>query len=190
MRIGDVLFLVGTPARIAVAVTAIEIRPPRVIPPDRLPFRHGVFGEAIAQVAHRVADAIGEFAVARQGCLGKKKEVDCLSMMGALQLMKGDTAAAVDAFKLALTSEHGMGEAEKALRYELAMAYEQANDPGRALAQYLKVQQIDGGYREVQSMVDRLVGETTPVEDDAPPPPKGGPPRGGAPAGARKVGYL
>ena len=37
-----------------------------------------------------IDDAIGEFEVARQGCVGKKKEVDCLTMMAMLQGMKGD----------------------------------------------------------------------------------------------------
>ena len=32
-----------------------------------------------------IDDAIGEFDVARQGCVGKKNELDCLTMIGMLQ---------------------------------------------------------------------------------------------------------
>ena len=42
---------------------------------------------------------IGEFTVARQGCVGKKKELDCLTMIGMLHGMKGEHAAAVKRFK-------------------------------------------------------------------------------------------
>lgn len=96
---------------------------------------------------------------------------------------------AVDAFLQALTSEHSTGEVEKATRFELATAYEGAGQPGRALAQYLKVQASDASYRDVGSMVDRLSAIAVP-EDDPPgggPPPRRGP-GGGAPS--RKVGYV
>jgi pilus assembly protein FimV len=136
-------------------------------------------------------DAISEFTIARKGCVGKKKEIDCLSMAGMLHVMKGDFPMAVDAFMQALTSEHASGEVEKATRFELGMAYEGAGQPGRALAQFLKVQASDPSYREVGAMVDRLSAIAVPEED--PPvggvqvPKKGGPPAGGS---SRKVGYV
>ncbi len=135
-------------------------------------------------------DAISEFTIARKGCVGKKKEIDCLTMVGMLQVMKGDYPLAVDAFMQALTSEHSSGEVEKATRFELAMAYEGAGRPGRALAQYLKVQASDASYREVGAMVDRLSAIAVPEEDPpsgGAPPKKGGPPSGGT---SRKVGYV
>jgi tetratricopeptide (TPR) repeat protein len=140
-----------------------------------------------------IDDAVGEFTIARKGCLGKRKEIDCLSMIGMLQVARGEVAAAIDAYQQGLTSDHARGDVEKSLRYELAVAYEAANQAGRALGQFLKVQALDGNYREVASAVERLSAITVP-EDDAPPPPK--PPTGGgaggAPArgGARKVGYV
>ena len=82
---------------------------------------------------------------------------------------------------------------EKSLRYELAVAYEAANQSGRALGQYLKVQAIDGAYRDVANAVERLSAITVPEEEEAPlPPPKppGGGGSGGGPARARKVGYV
>ncbi|MDP3234585.1 MAG: tetratricopeptide repeat protein [Myxococcales bacterium] len=141
-------------------------------------------------------DAISEFTIARKGCVGKKKEIDCLTMAGMLQVMKGDYPLAVDSFMQALTSEHSSGEVEKATRFELGMAYEGAGQPGRALTQYLKVQATDPSYREVGAMVDRLSAIAVPEDDPTtggggPPPKKGGPPAGGAPpATSRKVGYV
>ncbi len=135
-----------------------------------------------------VDDAIGEFTIARKGCLGKRKEIDCLSMIGMLQVSRGETNAAIDAYQQGLASDHAKGDVEKSLRYELAVAYEAANQAGRALNQYLKVQALDGKYRETASAVERLSATTVPEEDPPPPPPKGG---GAAPrAGARKVGYV
>lgn len=136
-----------------------------------------------------IDDAVSEFTIARKGCIGKKKEVDCLTMVGLLQVMKGDFPMAIDAFLQALTSEHSVGDVEKATRFELASAYEGAGQPGRALAQYLKVQASDGAYRDVGVMVERLSAIAVPEED---PPGGGPPPRRGGPGGApsRKVGYV
>lgn len=136
-----------------------------------------------------IDDAISEFTIARKGCVGKKKEVDCLTMAGLLQVMKGDYPMAIDAFLQALTSEHATGEVERATRFELAQAYEGAGQAGRALSQYLKVQAQDPGYRDVGSHVDRLSAIAVPEEDPQPPTGGGGPKKpGGAPS--RKVGYV
>jgi tetratricopeptide (TPR) repeat protein len=139
-----------------------------------------------------IDDAIGEFKVAQQGAIGKRKEVDCLSMMAALQMMKGDSTSAIDSYLSALANEHaGTPEVEKALRYELAGVYETAGSLGKALSQFMKVKTIDGNYREVDANVARLSEQASP-EDDAPaaaPKKKGGGGQGSAPA-SRKVGYL
>lgn len=130
-------------------------------------------------------DAIGEFSIARKGCLGKRKEIDCLSMIAMLEAGRGNFDAAIDASLQALQSEHATGDVEKSLRYELAAAYEGASQAGRALAQYLKVQALDGGYRDVAGNVERLAAVAVPEDDVPPPKPPVG--RGG---GARKVGYV
>ncbi len=140
-----------------------------------------------------IDDAVGEFTIARKGCLGKRKEIDCLSMIGMLQVARGEVTAAIDAYQQGLASDHAKGDVEKSLRYELAVAYEAANEVGKALNQFLKVQSLDGKYRQVAAAVERLSAIAVP-EDDMPPPPKpqGGGGAGGAPArgGARKVGYV
>ncbi|MDX2009770.1 MAG: tetratricopeptide repeat protein [Myxococcaceae bacterium] len=136
-----------------------------------------------------IDDAISEFTIARKGCVGKKKEIDCLTMAGLLQVMKGDYPMAIDAFLQALTSEHSTGEVERATRFELAQAYEGAGQAGRALAQYMKVQAQEPGYRDVGSHVERLSAIAVPEEDPQPPSGGGGPKKGG-PGASRKVGYV
>lgn len=131
-------------------------------------------------------DAVGEFTIARKGCQGKRKEIDCLTMIGMLQSMKGDFAAAVDALLQGLASEHSRGDTEKALRYELGMAYESGGQNGKALGQFLKVQALDDRFREVAEVVTRLSAITAPEDDGEPAAPTQKPPRGGA----RKVGYV
>ncbi len=118
-------------------------------------------------------DGIGEFTVARQGCVGKKKEVDCLTMIGLLHTMKGDHAAAVESFKEALGSEHSTGEVLKALEFELGAVQEAMGDNGRALYHFQKVAKLDPGYREVSAIVARLSAVTRPVEDPVLPKPRG-----------------
>ncbi len=133
-----------------------------------------------------IDDAVGEFSIARKGCIGKRKEVDCLSMIGMLQVQRGDITAAVDAYRQALATEFARADVEKSLRYELAVAYEAGAQGGKALWQYLKVQELDAGYRDVQAHVARLSEQVAP-EDDEPPPR----PPSSRPGGARKnVGYV
>ena len=137
-------------------------------------------------------DAIGEFQVAREGCLGKKKEVDCLTMSAMLQGMKGDWAGAVQSLKLALGTEHAFGEMQKALTYELGQAQDSAGESGKALFHFQKVAEMDATYRDVAERVSRLEGQVSPEEDLLSGPARGvakGAPRTGA-AAARKVGYL
>ena len=132
-----------------------------------------------------VDDAIGEFTIARQGCAGSRKEIDCLNMLAMLQSMRGDFAAAVAALQEALGTEHASGETELALRFELAVAYESSGEQGKALGQFLRVQQVNPGYRDASARVEQLSQVASPEED---PPPEAKPrARGG---GARKVGYV
>jgi tetratricopeptide (TPR) repeat protein len=140
-----------------------------------------------------VEDAIAMFEVARKGCIGKRKELDCLTMIALLEGMRGDWGKAVDAYRQALASEHAVGPTLVALRYDLGAAYESAGAPGRALHQYLKVAEQDPDHRDVKRLVTKLSAMTEP-EDDGPSPPRAGPsatPDGtNAGSRSRKVGYL
>lgn len=139
-----------------------------------------------------IDDAIGEFKVARQGCVGKKKEVDCLTMQAMLQSMKGDLEGAIESYRAALVNETAVGDTELALRYELASAHESAGNLGKALGHLIRVQEANPNYRDVAMRVEMLSASASPEEDAPPPPPKprggGGP--GGAAAQARKAGFA
>jgi tetratricopeptide (TPR) repeat protein len=139
-----------------------------------------------------VDDAIAMFDVARRGCAGKRKELDCLTMIALLEGMRSHWDKAVDAYRQALASEHALGPTLVALLYDLGATYESAKAPGRALFQYLKVAELDPDHRDVQRLVARLSKVAQP-EDDGPAPPTGASPSpDGPPAGSRtrKVGYL
>jgi tetratricopeptide (TPR) repeat protein len=140
-----------------------------------------------------VEDAIAMFDVARKGCVGRRKELDCLTMIALLEGMRGHWEKAVAAYRQALASEHASGPTLVALRYDLGAAYESAKEPGRALSQYLKVAEMDPDHRDVQKLVARLSKVAEPV-DDGPEPTRGGPAStpDGPPSGSRtrKVGYL
>ncbi len=137
-------------------------------------------------------DAISEFQVARKGCIGKRKEIDCLTMIGMLSVDKGDFPVAIDAYLQGLASEHATGDVEKALRYELAAAYEASGKQGKALAQFMKVRELDGGYRDVAGRIETLAQVTAPEDDEPPPPPPKSSANGATakPGAARKVGFI
>lgn len=116
-----------------------------------------------------IDDAIAEFGIAREGCIGKKKEIDCLTMIALLQKSKGDPGAAVESYKRALMSEHAVGELEKALEFELGSAWESVGKPGKALFHYSKVAKLDPNYREVSNLVSTLARTTKPEADPLPP---------------------
>jgi tetratricopeptide (TPR) repeat protein len=127
--------------------------------------------------------------------VGKKREVDCLTMIGLLQAQKGDAGAAVGTFKQALASEHATGEVAKAIGFELGLAYEAINEQGKALYHYQRVAALDPNFREVSGYVQRLAATTSPVPDPLPPKAPNAPPPGAMPAAAgaarpRKVGYV
>jgi tetratricopeptide (TPR) repeat protein len=145
-------------------------------------------------------DAVQVFEVARQGCQGQAKELDCLTMIGLLQGMRGEPQRAVAAFRDALGSPHAASR-EVSLRYELGLAHEAAGAAGKALGQYLAVQRAEPTHRDVQDRVRRLSATVRPEEDgparpdasaarSAPTRPSPPEPAPAAPAKSRKVGYL
>jgi tetratricopeptide (TPR) repeat protein len=140
-------------------------------------------------------DGLRMLEVARQGCQGQPKEVDCLTMVALLQGMRGEWPQAVAAYRDALASPHAAGR-EVSLRYELGVAYESAGSPGKALHEYLAVQKADPAHRDVAARVGRLSATVRPEEDSSPIRGNGlarpATPANPAvpPAKTRKVGYL
>jgi len=115
-----------------------------------------------------IDDAIGEFTIAREACLGTKKEVDCWTMIALLQKTSGDPAAAVESYKCALLSEHAVGETQKALEFELGAAWEGLGEPGKALYHFARVAKLDGQYRDIASIISRLSLTANPEPDPLP----------------------
>jgi pilus assembly protein FimV len=112
-------------------------------------------------------DALHEFEVALSG-KGRKKEIDCLTMIGVCRMEKGEPAAAVEAYQRALRSDHVTPEAARAIHYEIAAAFEASGDLLSALQFIQKVLKADPGYRDAQAIAARLA--STPAA--APPGPK------------------
>jgi pilus assembly protein FimV len=147
-------------------------------------------------------DAVGVFEVARQGCQGQPKEVDCLAMIALLHGMRGEPQRAIAALREALASPHA-GPREASLRFDLGLQHEAAGAGGKALGQYLVVQRAEPAHRDVAERVRRL-SATVRAEEDMPVRPTGASvpgrplpartsaaePAPAAPLKSRKVGYL
>ena len=161
-------------------------------------------------------DAIHEFEVALDGN-DRKREVDCLSMVGLCRAEKGDAAGAVEAFRRALASDHLTKDAAKAIHFDLAVAHEATGDREAALYYFQRAAKADPAFRdaagraaalgggpgrapleEARGPVRRSGGEGGPVlrsggEGGRPPAgaarATGAPPRP-SPAAKKNIGYL
>ncbi|GAO04037.1 tetratricopeptide repeat protein [Anaeromyxobacter sp. PSR-1] len=134
-------------------------------------------------------DAVKEFETALRGN-DRKREVDCLSMIGVCQLSRGQPREAVAAFRRALASELLTRDAAKALHHDLGVAYQEAGDPEAALHHLQKVNRVDPGYRDVAERVRALgggPGKAPAGEARAPARTAAAPP---APGPKKNIGYL
>jgi tetratricopeptide (TPR) repeat protein len=134
-----------------------------------------------------VDDALAEFETALKGA-SKKKEVDCLTMLGLCRMAKGDHAGATQAFRRALRSPDLRPEASRAIHYELALAYEAQGDAEAALWYLQRVVKADASFRDAAARLRKLGGgpgrpPPDPAASAAPgaPPPRGGP---------QNIGYV
>jgi tetratricopeptide (TPR) repeat protein len=155
-------------------------------------------------------DALHEFEIALKGN-DRKKEVDCLSMIGLCQMARGAAREAIRAYRRALGSDFLTRESAKAIHYDLGAAYEAAGEGEVALFYLQKVAKIDPSFRDVAKRVAALGGgpgrpppeseargAARPANGAAAPgrasasPRSSGPAAPGAPAaGAKKnIGYL
>jgi tetratricopeptide (TPR) repeat protein len=112
-------------------------------------------------------DAIRELEIA-QACNPPRSPVDCLTMIGLCRMEQGDAAAAVETYRRALAAAGDAPEAERALHYELARAYEGLGDADAALWYLQKVLRTDPRFRDAGEIAARLGG-------GAGRPPPGGP---------------
>jgi len=159
-------------------------------------------------------DAIHEFETALKGN-DRKREIDCLSMIGLCRMAKGEAREAIRAFRRALAAASLTREAAKAIQYELGAAYEAAGEGEVGLWFLQRVAKADPAFRDVAARVQalgggpgrpppdvrapaaRANGAVTPPPAPArangvPAPPRPAPAAAGRPAsGAKKnIGYL
>jgi tetratricopeptide (TPR) repeat protein len=87
---------------------------------------------------------------------GTGRYFQCCTMLGHCFLQKGIARAAVLWFNKGLESPGRSEEEYKALRYELASAYEQLGDLRRALDVFTEVYGVDVGYRDVAEKIRNL----------------------------------
>ncbi len=157
-------------------------------------------------------DAVHEFETALAGN-DRRKEVDCVSMIGLCRMQQGQATEAVKAFRRALGSDFLTKDAAKAIHYELADAYEAAGEREAALYYFHRVAKADATFRDAGKRAAALGGGPgrPPAEDAraaaaraaaprpatpprpaaagaAPPPPRAAPPSAGAPK--KNIGYL
>ncbi len=123
-----------------------------------------------------VDDAVHEFETALRGN-DRKKEVDCLSMIGLCRMTKGEPKEAAEAFRRALSSDHLTKHAAKAIHYDLATAYDAAGDREAALYYFQRVAKADPAFRDAAKRAAALgggPGRPPPEERAARPTPNGG----------------
>jgi tetratricopeptide (TPR) repeat protein len=137
-------------------------------------------------------DAIHEFETARGGN-DRRREVDCLSMIGLCRMAKGEPREAVKAYRSALASQALTKDAAKAIAFDLAAAYEAAGDREAALFFFQRVVKADPGFRDATQRVAALGGGPgrPPPEDARPPQRPPAAPAAHPPAATKKnIGYL
>lgn len=107
-----------------------------------------------------IDDAIREFDVAARD---QEMECVCQSMIGTLELARGNVAEAIEAFLRGLNSPVKEPAQETSLLYELGNAYEAKKMTREALAYFQKVVRKDPRYRDVGDRIARLSQKAPPV---------------------------
>lgn len=100
-----------------------------------------------------VDDAIREFEVAARD---PKRECVCRSMIGMIEIERGNLNEAIDAFLQGLNAAIKDPQQETVLCYEIGAAYEAKKMSKDALSYYQKAMRRDPNYRDVQERVRRL----------------------------------
>lgn len=100
-----------------------------------------------------IDDAIREFDVAARD---QEMECVCQSMIGTLELERGNVGEAIEAFLRGLNAPVKEPAQELTLLYELGNAYEAKKMPREALAYFQKVVRKDPRFRDVGERVARL----------------------------------
>ena len=102
-------------------------------------------------------DAVREFEVAARDA---KRECVCRSMMGMIEIERGNLNEAIDAFQKGLAAPIQDAEQEMVLCFDVGLGYESMNHTKDALAYFQRVAKVDPNYREVADRIRRLSGKT------------------------------
>ena len=86
----------------------------------------------------------------------QEMECVCQSMIGTLELERGNVGEAIEAFLRGLNAPVKEPAQELTLLYELGNAYEAKKMPREALAYFQKVVRKDPRFRDVRERVARL----------------------------------
>jgi len=105
-------------------------------------------------------DAVREFEVAARDA---KRECVCRSMIGMIQIERGNINEAIDALMRGLKAKVRNPEQETVLEFEVAACYETKRMTQKALEFYQKAARRDPTYRDVQDRIRRLKGEQKPA---------------------------
>jgi tetratricopeptide (TPR) repeat protein len=103
-----------------------------------------------------IEDSIGEF---RTAATDPKKACVCLSMVGVIELERGNLDAAAAAFVEALHAEQRTMDQELSLYYELGSIYEAKENRAEALYYFQKIERKDPEFRDVGERIAALGGE-------------------------------
>jgi tetratricopeptide (TPR) repeat protein len=102
-----------------------------------------------------IDDAIREFEVAARDL---SRECVCQSMIGTIQIERGNLNEAIDAFMRGLHSKMRTPEQEMVLCFEIGAAYEAKKMAKEAINYFSRVARRDPNYRDVQDRMRRLQG--------------------------------
>ncbi len=98
-------------------------------------------------------EAIAEFQLASKD---QGRLLECCSMLGLCFLEKGMPQIAIKWFEKGLNSPGRSEEEQHGLRYDLAIAYESAGEPDRALELYMDIYRVNARFRDVKDRVSGL----------------------------------
>jgi tetratricopeptide (TPR) repeat protein len=104
--------------------------------------------------AGRIDDAIGEF---QRAVKDPRKRIDALGLLGECFIQKGLYDLAARQLEKALEESPGLNsERGKAVVYNLGVLREKQGDAAAAKEQFLKVYEVDVGFRDVADKVTKL----------------------------------
>jgi predicted Zn-dependent protease len=101
-------------------------------------------------------DAIREFEVAAEDA---KRECVCHSMIGMIQIERGNLTEAIASFTRGLNARVRTPGDETALEFEIGACYEAKRATAKALEFFLKAARRDPVYRDVQERIRKLTGK-------------------------------